>query len=424
MGKLQRELKALSIPASSINLQRSDRKARRTARTAATAGRQKDPAVTDKDDDTKEEQEKEQHEDKTRQHQQSDVAPLILASSDSASVHDVDAADFDSNRRECIVCLEVCPISDFPHLKDCKQESTTCRTCFANWLSNEVGNTASLSQVRCPCESQDCKVPFTWEDAREYATPEVFARFDHLHVLETLRKDPNFRYCIVRDCSFGQIHGDNDGNIFICGSCGHRHCTRHNITFHDGETCEQYDERERLGRLPHAEQELASKAALEKISTQCPGPECGYWVQKSSRCDHMTCTRCGFQFCYLCSAPYQGVGGIDSVGNAAHGHQCPHHTNNIMDAHRDSTDGDDRVDSSAKEGPRHGTGPLKRKAPSSSLRQDRPNKKPDIAPRLALFPRRPPPRRPPPRRSIGMQASNNILRDDHDDDHDKEEEKK
>ncbi|KAH7092322.1 hypothetical protein FB567DRAFT_614190 [Paraphoma chrysanthemicola] len=354
MAKLQRELAALDIPPSGYNLQRSNRKARPSARTAAAAAPQGPTVANEDDNDTGKELEEEQHEgvalqdmeknpdaealplevsDQGPTDQQSNTAPPVSASSDSVTVHDEDAADLDPDRRECLVCLKLYPIADFPHLKDCKQQPTTCRTCFANWLSNEVGNTASLSQVRCPCESQDCKVPFTWEDARGNASPEVFARYDHLHVLERSAKIQT-----SGTASLATVHLDNSTAMTMAISSS---AARADI----------YDERERLGNLPHAEQELASKAALEKISTQCPGAECGYWIQKTAGCDHMTCTRCGFQFCYLCSAPYKGVGGIHSVGNAAHEHRCAHHTKNIMGARRDSTDSDDRVDSSEGEDP-------------------------------------------------------------------------
>lgn len=226
--------------------------------------------------------------------QQPVAATPTLTPSTVATVHEYAPvppifANSDSVRRECIVCLDVHPITQFPHLQGCEQEAETCRNCFADWLANKVGSTGSLSQIQCPCSSQKCKIPFTWENAQEYATPEVFERYDRLMLQETLCDDSAFRYCIARDCPYGQIHDQDAGNIFICGSCGHRHCTTHHITFHDGESCEQYDERMRLANLSQAEQEEASKKELEKNSKQCPGSNCGYWIQKTSGCDHMTC---------------------------------------------------------------------------------------------------------------------------------------
>jgi hypothetical protein len=364
MGGLRRELRNLDIPAYTANLQRGDRRSKKSATSAAVANPQEAPSeAREVAGTTGAEQEEESaqisqtpqpsarslvhetsnssiahqgaqelvanriaqtqndgrnslpasrhHGSSEEQSQSASRSPVqtnqqvvattpTLTLSTVMTIHECAPvaptfADFASIHRECIVCLDVHPITQFPHLQGCEQEAETCRNCFADWLTNKVGSTGSLSQVQCPCASQKCKIPFTWENAQEYATPEVFERYDRLMLQEALRDDPAFRYCIARDCLYGQIHDQDAGNIFICGSCGHRHCTTHHITFHDGESCEQYAERMRLANLSRAEQEKASKEELEKNSKQCPGPNCGYWIQKTSGCDHMTCKCCTTQ---------------------------------------------------------------------------------------------------------------------------------
>jgi flagellar biosynthesis GTPase FlhF len=151
-------------------------------------------------------------------------------------------------------------------------------------------------------------------------------------------------------CKSGQIHeGAETSPIMTCNACGFRSCVLHQIPFHEGETCTQYDNRmielqndrqaEQLTQL-HAsengttrqrkrkrndttsevteaeEQRLAEERRLaderrtkeeqqrrakEKLSEEmastealkryirCPGKDCGYVVHKISGCDHMTC---------------------------------------------------------------------------------------------------------------------------------------
>jgi hypothetical protein len=81
-----------------------------------------------------------------------------------------------SDIRECTVCYDSHPVEDFPGIEDCQHERTVCRNCFTKWLSNEVGRTAALSDVKCPCYDQKCKVPITYSTAKQYATSETFAR--------------------------------------------------------------------------------------------------------------------------------------------------------------------------------------------------------------------------------------------------------
>jgi hypothetical protein len=143
-------------------------------------------------------------------------------------------------------------------------------------------------------------------------------------------------------------------------------CTAHDpiVPFHENEACTQYneriaqeiaqaeedEERERNQQEEEArirrQHEAASAAEVAKSSVECPG--CGVQIQKTKGCDHMTCkysvtsmflrqllTRtggrngCGFQFCYVCRAPYTGEHGIFRVGNSAHSPTCRYHSTRL-----------------------------------------------------------------------------------------------
>jgi len=80
------------------------------------------------------------------------------------------------------------------------------------------------------------------------------------------------------------------GNIFTCASCGYKMCVIHENTWHEGETCAEYDYRSsgRQARDRKA-QEAKSLAAISKLSKKCPGPNCVYNIEKNDGCDHMTC---------------------------------------------------------------------------------------------------------------------------------------
>jgi hypothetical protein len=141
---------------------------------------------------------------------------------------------------------------------------------------------------------------------REQASAEVFARyvrqivphrwltgtsFDRLSLASALADLPDFRYCLAPGCDSGQIHDDEDdeSNIFRCNECGYRYCTSHNIAFHVGETCDEYDERMRDEARTIEDREALSAALIEDISKLCPGPGCSYRIEKHAGCDHITC---------------------------------------------------------------------------------------------------------------------------------------
>ncbi|PSN72626.1 hypothetical protein BS50DRAFT_485185, partial [Corynespora cassiicola Philippines] len=112
-----------------------------------------------------------------------------------------------------------------------------------------------------------------------------YTRHDSLLLIRALSKDPDFRWCLNIQCNSGHVHvSDGNQNIFTCRSCGAKACTIHDIVFHDGETCEQYDARmeqeddETTRR--RKEQNQASEKTLKRISKSCPNSGCGSRIEK------------------------------------------------------------------------------------------------------------------------------------------------
>ncbi|KAL7819223.1 hypothetical protein V8C44DRAFT_317345 [Trichoderma aethiopicum] len=161
----------------------------------------------------------------------------------------------------------------------------------------------------------------------------------------------NFFWC-TSDCGSGQIHeSGHELPIVICLHCSHRSCFRHNVAWHQGLTCDEYDqllanpdnfrsrleidndawaasqqaqlnadramaqglleEEKRVAEMRHRREreerektrkaiELARQIAArrkkeEEMSritvgrTTKPCPGCGWAIEKNDGCSHMTC---------------------------------------------------------------------------------------------------------------------------------------
>jgi tRNA(Ile)-lysidine synthase TilS/MesJ len=98
-------------------------------------------------------------------------------------------------------------------------------------------------------------------------------------------------HCPNPACSSGQEH--SDGVLFICTSCSHRFCVRHNMDWHEDETCAEYEERiNPRGRAPERAEvrrgeDRETKEVVERTSEGCPA--CGVRISKVDGCDHMSC---------------------------------------------------------------------------------------------------------------------------------------
>ncbi|KAF1834509.1 hypothetical protein BDW02DRAFT_333209 [Decorospora gaudefroyi] len=225
--------------------------------------------------------------------------------------------------RDCAVCGDNVHIVVLPSLPNCSHRPETCTNCYSGWITAQLqGN--GWSEVKCPAEK--CRTTLSYHEIWQYADPETFRQYDTFIARAAISKDPNFRWC--RACDSGQIHVSGvEGNIFTCAACGHKICILHENTWHQGETCEEFEYRAsgRKGRDQKA-QEAASLQVIGKLTKKCPGPECVYNIEKNDGCDHMTCSKCRYEFCWICLCDYSKV---RRVGNAAHSSSCKYHTTRL-----------------------------------------------------------------------------------------------
>lgn len=118
-----------------------------------------------------------------------------------------------------------------------------------------------------------------------------FARYSEVVLQEYLRNHPEFHNCLAPGCESGQIHFGNGGgfsNLMTCNACGALTCVYHAIRWHNGMTCEQYDEHIRLDGQ-RKEENAASAALILATAKICPNPECHIPIEKTIGCDHFTC---------------------------------------------------------------------------------------------------------------------------------------
>lgn len=60
----------------------------------------------------------------------------------------------------------------------------------------------------------------------------------------------------------------------------------------------------------------------KQVSKRCPNALCGFWIEKNEGCDHMTCSRCEFEFCWSCGA---AIGPISRSVGKLHRRTCKYY---------------------------------------------------------------------------------------------------
>jgi len=118
---------------------------------------------------------------------------------------------------------------------------------------------------------------------------------------------PKAYHCPTPNCSNAiEIVGNLDEKAlnykFHCTLCLKTYCVRCNARFHVGQTCEQY-------KIAQSGLEVDSKMEqyfkeMKARGLVKPCPKCKAPIEKNKGCDHMTCSKCKYEFWWTTGAKY------------------------------------------------------------------------------------------------------------------------
>jgi hypothetical protein len=150
-----------------------------------------------------------------------------------------------------------------------------------------------------------------------------YPRYNSIALRQQLSEDPNFRWCLSVNCDHGQIHPRGGRYQFIaiknllinthcnldsvpivqCSQCYKKSCFTHQLPWHEGLTCEEFD----FVRPNIAADQEATQRLINSTTQQCPRCKkkvgtrtlsclfryCSdvfcFQIERSAGCDHMTC---------------------------------------------------------------------------------------------------------------------------------------
>ncbi|KAI6240897.1 Ubiquitin-like domain-containing protein [Aphelenchoides fujianensis] len=183
--------------------------------------------------------------------------------------------------RECSICGEVEPL-----LFSLKCGHVSCVPCvsaymeqiLAQWLfvyRADVGFTMSCVLVDCSNYIEDCHHFYLMGR-------ENYEKFQRMSAEKFLSFQSGSQYC--PHCAAGftvEMEEKEDANTeVLCPECNRLFCTRCKDTKC---TCEQLNK---------------TIEAIKAISKPCP--RCKTPIERAGGCAHITCTCCGFSFCFIC----------------------------------------------------------------------------------------------------------------------------
>ena len=161
-----------------------------------------------------------------------------------------------------------------------------CEDCFRGYVEEE---TKVKGMVRCP--KFNCGNEVGEGLLERFMDEASFYRYLRLQRDSALESNPDFRWCPKPHCKGFALKPPSSATL-TCSVCSHAFC------FFCGEP-------------PHAASRCRAKAdrslrAWAKRHNAKFCPNCKVLVQRGAGCSHMSCVRCGHEWCWLCGLPLSG----------------------------------------------------------------------------------------------------------------------
>lgn len=183
----------------------------------------------------------------------------------------------------CMICLEECK-EPWSH-PDC-EEHVFCLDCVRSYLRTRITDGNVLS-IACPGDS--CKALFSESQVQEFVDEETVGKYRRFRERAEMAQDPSVRWCPQPNCE-GYMRGSESDPHLTCPFCHYEVCFKCNSQWHGKQSCEQH--------LDAAYEEWAKGQDVQLC------PRCKLRIEKVLGCNHITCSVCRYEWCWLCRGAY------------------------------------------------------------------------------------------------------------------------
>ena len=212
--------------------------------------------------------------------------------------------------KECRVCFDEIPDEEIEQ-NSLPCNHICCTQCWNNYFKTLISD-AKVEEIKCI--EHDCKEIIPEEFIFKFIQKDkkLMSKYAKFKLRAEIIKDPNKKQCPKPDCD-SYLEKSPTSRYVKCKK-GHQFCFECLRAPHGNNSCDKVLEKDFL------------KWKKNKIIKKCP--RCQIFTEKNEGCNHMTCTSCKYQWCWLCLGPYS-YGHYNS--GACKGHQFTK-ANNLIEA--------------------------------------------------------------------------------------------
>jgi IBR domain, a half RING-finger domain len=183
----------------------------------------------------------------------------------------------------CGICSEH---KDFVDSLPLECKDLFCENCMREYFNLRIQESNVLN-ITCP--NHLCKIEISDEIIQKSVTALMYEKFLVFKKNEELNNCPFLRWCSQPDCKGYDLGGLNK-QMLMCNICGFKYCYYCGEAWHRNSKCKGSMDKE------------LDKWGQKNNVKYCP--HCRRKIEKNFGCDHMTCIKCNYEWCWLCGEKY------------------------------------------------------------------------------------------------------------------------
>ncbi|XP_019433132.1 PREDICTED: uncharacterized protein DDB_G0292642-like [Lupinus angustifolius] len=197
----------------------------------------------------------------------------------------------------CGICLDFIAESDM--FRGGKCNDLFCIDCISKHVASKIQQ--NNLEVKCPIPS--CSVELKPEYVLSILPKDVIDRWEFAKYESSITLSQKV-YCPFKNCSVLLVNDGKNGKVVTrcqCPYCHRLFCAQCKIPWHSQMSCKEFQMLKKNKGENYLDAKFLESAKANKWR-KCPN--CSFYVQRTSGCEHMTC-RCGCNFCYRCGAKWE-----------------------------------------------------------------------------------------------------------------------
>ena len=193
---------------------------------------------------------------------------------------------FSIKRENCAICSELFSPQEENTLKKCGH--SFCNNCWYNFLSIKIKEN-KLTSIKCL--DYECQEKLSDEFIINLvkSNKEIIEKYKKYKFELDIINNPNKKFCPYPNCdSYAELLNIKNKNVRCLNN--HKFCFLCLEKPHEGKPCKD--------KIDKSMENFAKNHFIKKC------PHCGIITEKIEGCNHITCSKCSFQWCWLCNQKY------------------------------------------------------------------------------------------------------------------------